>query len=181
MPCDWYDPRYHDDNWFGVPRTRDGAIKEPPMFFVVVFVTLYMLAEMDEFCAATPLSSAPPPPLPVEQNATCGSGKNAVLYTRHEIWADCFMRLGGMARPRPGELDVNKVSRFRSEHLYPWERWFTPSAEQIVQRCDQPPFDGWVTQQEFEGTLNRLCLADADAICHARDVCERETRHLGGG
>jgi hypothetical protein len=158
------------------PRLRT---KEPPMLFAVVFATLYMLAEMDSVCEATPISSStPPPPLPVEQNATCG--KEKVFYTRREIWVDCFMRLGGMARPRPGELDVNKVTRFRSEHLYFWERWATPSAEQIVQRCDQAPFDGWVTRQEFEGTLNRLCLADADAICHARDVCERETRHLGG-
>lgn len=117
--------------------------------------------------------------LPVEQNATCGKGVNAIHYTRHEIWTDCFMRLGGMAEPRPGELNVNKVTKFRSEHLYLWERWLTPSAEQIVERCDQPPFDGWVTQREFEETTNRECLADADAICHARTVCERETRHLG--
>jgi hypothetical protein len=117
-----------------------------------------------------------PSPLPVEQNATCGDDK--VLYTRHEIWTLCFMRLGGMESPRPGQLNVDKVSKFRADHLYPWERWFTPSASEIVTRCDQDPRDGWITQEEFEGTTTRLCLADADAICHTRDVCERETRHL---
>ena len=83
-----------------------------------------------------------------------------------------------MASPRPGELEEDKVAKFRSEHLYVWERWLTPSAQQIIERCDQPPLNGWVTQQEFEQTTTRLCLADADAICHAHDVCERETRHL---
>jgi len=119
-------------------------------------------------------ASTPTPPLPVEQNGTCGRDK--VLYTRHEIWTACFMRLGGMAAPRPGDLDVHKISRFLSDRLYPWERWFAPSASEIVARCDQPPLDGWITQQEFEGTTNRSCLADADAICHVRDVCEREIR-----
>ena len=148
-----------------------------PLFLIVAIVFGYVVP-MIEIARAEAL-----PPrftlLPVEQNATCGKGVNAVIYTRHEIWAECFMRLGGMAQPRPGQLDVNKVARFRSEHLYLWERWLTPSAEQIVERCDQRPYDGWVTQKEFEETTNRLCLADADAICHARDVCERETRHLG--
>jgi len=117
--------------------------------------------------------------LPVEQNATCGISALAVVYTRHQIWVDCFMRLGGMESPRPGQLNVQKVTKFRSDHLYFWERLLTPSAQEIIDRCDQPPLDGWVTQAEFEQTTNRLCLADADAICHARDVCERETRHLG--
>ena len=119
-----------------------------------------------------------PPPLPVEQNATCGKGVDAVVYTRHQIWVDCFMRLGGMESPRPGQLNVQKVAKFRSDHLYFWERLLTPSAQEIINRCDQAPLDGWVTQAELEQTTNRLCLADADAICHARDVCERETRHL---
>jgi hypothetical protein len=115
--------------------------------------------------------------LPVEQNATCGSHK--VLYTRHEIWVDCFMRLGGRAAPRSGDLNQAKVQRFLNDHLYPWERWIAPSAAVIVQRCDstQAP-DGWVTQQEFEQTTNRECLGDADSICHTYDVCERETRDL---
>jgi hypothetical protein len=91
---------------------------------------------------------------------------------------ECFMRLGGLDHPRPGDLDANKITRFRNDHLYPWERWFTPSAREVVERCDRPPLDGWVTREEFEGTTNRECLADADAICHVRDVCEREIRHL---
>ncbi len=53
-------------------------------------------------------------PLPVEQNATCGSDKK--FYTRHEIWVDCFMRLGGMDAPRPGQLDVNKVQSSMDPH-----------------------------------------------------------------
>jgi hypothetical protein len=116
--------------------------------------------------------------LPIEQNATCG--KDKVFYTRHQIWADCFMRLGGMAEPRPGDLNEAKIERFRSTHLYWFERWFTPNAAEIVKRCDVAPLDGWITQHEFEQSINRECLGDADAICHTLDVCERETRHLRG-
>jgi hypothetical protein len=141
----------------------------------MVVILCASVAQMVTAVASNGKTTAPPP-LPVEQNATCG--KEKVLYTRHEIWTRCFMRLGGMESPRPGELNADKIAKFRSDHLYVWERLFTPSAEQVVQRCDQPPFDGWVTQSEFEGTTTRLCLADADAICHTHDVCERETRHL---
>jgi hypothetical protein len=140
-------------------------------FFGVYLFLALLYSVVVSVAAATTVA-----PLPVEQNATCG--KDKVFYTRREIWLDCFMPLGGMQAPHPGLLDVHKVAKFRSEHLYIWERMFTPSAEEVVTRCDQPPFDGWVTQEEFEGTTTRLCLADADAICHTRDVCERETRHL---
>jgi hypothetical protein len=145
-----------------------------PFGLTAMFVLGVVMPAMELYSAhATPTI---PAPLPVEQNGTCGRDK--VVYTRHEIWVDCFMRLGGMDTPRPGDLDVHKISRFLADRLYPWERFFAPSATEIVQRCDQPPLDGWITQKEFEGTTNRACLADADAICHTRDVCERETRHL---
>ena len=117
--------------------------------------------------------------LPLEQNATCRVSKDhTVLYTRHEIWVDCFMKLGGMAHPRPGELDRRKIDKFMDDHLYFFEAFLAPSAAEIVRRCDGPPYDKWITQQEFEGSTNRECLGDADAICHTRDVCEREIRRL---
>lgn len=125
------------------------------------------------------LATAPPPQPKVDQNATCGIGHGkTVVYTRHEIWERCFMPLGGRASPRPGDLDATKIADFMSEHLYIWERLIAPSAREIVRRCDTPPRDGWITQDEFEHTTNRECLGDADSICHTRDVCERETRHL---
>jgi len=158
----------------GTPSFLDRA----NWILVLVFVGLVSMCPNEVNAIAAAITGTTPAPLPVEQNATCGKGQP--LYTRHDIWAKCFMRLGGMHAPRSGELDVNKVNKFRADHLYMWERWFTPSAEDIIKRCDQPPLDGWVTQQEFEGTANRFCLADADAICHAKTVCERETRHLDG-
>jgi hypothetical protein len=165
------------------PRDRYNPVNYQPEHWGIIRATMALPLALYAFlllCSVVGLpvvnAAATPPPLPVEQNATCGADK--VVYTRHEIWTLCFMRLGGMEAPRPGQLNVDKVSKFRADHLYPWERWFTPSAAEIVTRCDQPPRDGWITQEEFEGTTTRLCLADADAICHTRDVCERETRHL---
>ncbi len=140
-----------------------------------MLLLLLLLLSLLEARAATTTTTV----VGLEQNATCGiGGGKTVVYTRHEIWADCFMKLGGMDNPRPGELNEAKIADFLSEHLFFWERLLAPSAREIVQRCDTRPFDHWITQAEFEGSTNRACLGDADAICHTWDVCERETRHL---
>lgn len=111
------------------------------------------------------------------RNATCG--QDIPTYSRQDIWETCFMPLGGMAVPMPGSLNEAKIQTFRDQHLYWFERWVSPSAATIMERCDSVPRDGWVTKAEFLASNNPDCLGTADSICRVRDVCVRERKNAG--
>jgi hypothetical protein len=123
---------------------------------------------------------------PVPTKAACDSKHpNNKNVTRAYLWDSCFMVLGGNLAPHRGELDAKKIGKFRTDHLYFFERILAPSAKSIVASCDSPKGhpgnDGWVTRTEFLETLNEDCLGSEGNMCHVNGVCNRELKALREG